>query len=97
MATTYDYSNRHMSRDWHLVGSSTICNLRGIRIAVDGPACDRCYYNAGIEHNFHEYASEHLYFVKCKHPKSQDTDGCGYVLHRIYEKLEQEALAALDG
>ncbi len=95
MATTYDYSNRRMSRDWHLVGSSTVCNLRGIRIAVDGPACINCYYRAGTENNLSDFVSDNLYFVKCKHPQAQDTDGCEHILYRIHEELEQEALAFL--
>lgn len=90
MACTYNYSTGKITLDFHLVRYDEICTLRGIRGKVGAPGCITCPY-----HNGSCTESTTQYFVKCKHPKALDSEGCGEAYYKICETLRRQALEAL--
>lgn len=88
MACTYNYETGKITLDFHLVRFNEICTLRGIRGKVGAPGCITCPYHKGIEtSSFTEY------YVKCKHPEAQDSEGSSDIYFDICERFRKEALS----
>jgi hypothetical protein len=99
MASTYDYTTRQMTFDFHLVRKEEVCKLPYSTPARVGAwSCQHCRYNGGslTDWNAHDIHAINSY-VKCKHPDAVNSEDTESVWWRIHEDFEHEALCALDG
>ncbi len=95
MAMTYDYQTRKITRDWHIRRDDEKCRLSGLPAKVGGDRCSKCPYHKGIEHDYQARDLEDTFFTLCSHPEAKDSENTKYVLRRIYDRFEDEALARM--
>jgi hypothetical protein len=99
MAMTYDYSTRHITRDFVLVEEREICRESGLPARAGNGRCHKCNYFGGKLYSW-EYGSiidDDATYVICKCKAKKDSAGCRKALSYLYEELEKRALCALDG
>lgn len=95
MAATYDYLTRKITRDFHFVKGDTKCTGSGLPTWTGGhhDRCRKCQYYLGTLYGWTLRTDDG--FVMCKHPDKKDDEDSGKAQRLYYDKLEQEALAAL--
>lgn len=90
MSCIYDYSTGRITLDFHLMLHGDICELKGIKGKVSCHGCRYCPYNGGFVSDIRSI--DWITFTKCKHPEAINSKESGYMLGKIYEKFEEEAL-----
>lgn len=98
MACIYDYTTGDMSLDFHVVKENDICTLPYSTPArIGGWSCQHCQYFGGSLGT--ERFSPFDFFYKCKHPEAKNSthEDAVSILSKCYDRLEHNALCALDG
>lgn len=92
---SYDYSTGHIERDFHFVKHGEICRLRDVPSRVGAYGCKRCPYHKGEDVEWNARDIEDMFFTRCNHPNSKDSEGSEGIVRDLYDRFITEALSAL--
>ena len=94
---SYDYTTRHITRDFVLVKTDDICRFSGLPARVGNQRCMKCqYFSTKIYAWQYGNILDDSTFVCCKCKEQKDSNDCTEALSYLYRKFEYHALCALD-
>lgn len=99
MASTYNYTNGQIERDFHFVRWDEKCKRGGLPAKAGNDWCRRCPHYVGSVHPW-SFGPENWCrlddsYVMCNHPDAKDSEDSSTVIHLFNEKLKHNALCAL--
>lgn len=93
MGLTYTYATGQITRDFHLLKpDGKACPKSNL---PPGVHCFGCEHYGGKISEFNHKDLEYQSFISCKLPGISDDKDARWVIDKIYEKFEIEALSAL--
>lgn len=95
MSATYDYSTRHIKRDFHFIEVDSICHNRITPTRVGGIGCGMCPFNKGRVNMLGIKMIRHFDdpdYIKCNHPEAKDSENSGEVVWHWNQWFEDMAL-----